>query len=288
MMCSLRRRLLPLSCLSLLLATPAAAQQVDEAARVRADAAYARGAEHYRAGEFAEAAAAFEEALAAVDDPALLWNIGMSLEKAGDLERARDVYTRFLAAKGGDPALRSKAGEALVRVGSKLATHQRQPSEVEQPTGEEQPETVAEPAEDQEPPAPAAAAGPDEQPAALGVEHVQEVEGPSPAGWILVGTGAAALAAGVGVLIAGDLEMSALADDLASGITWAEAVARKESADTLRVAGGVVAGVGALAAVGGLIVLLTTGGGDPRETVSFSAVPLRGGRGALLGVGGTY
>ena len=75
----------------------------------------------FNKGAYAEAAAKFQEAYDAIEDAALLWNIGISHEKAGELERAREVYTEFLSSRGGDPRRRGQAGESLGRVGAQLA-----------------------------------------------------------------------------------------------------------------------------------------------------------------------
>jgi len=80
------------------------------------DEAYGHGMELYAAGRFQEAAAAFKEAYSVANDPALLWNIARALEKAGELEEARDTYKDFLGHEDVHGDLRLKANEGLLRV----------------------------------------------------------------------------------------------------------------------------------------------------------------------------
>ena len=109
-----------MSTLLLLAAAPATAA-TSQAERARADAAYARGIELYESGLYADAAAQFEEAYTVVGDKLLLWNVGRSWERAGELDKARTAYEELLAHPRADAKMRAKVADALVRVGATMA-----------------------------------------------------------------------------------------------------------------------------------------------------------------------
>lgn len=73
------------------------------------------GVEHYGAGRYAEAAAAFREAHAITHQPELLFNLGMSLERAGELGAALEAFNLFASAgaPGYDRAQLDMRREAL-------------------------------------------------------------------------------------------------------------------------------------------------------------------------------
>lgn len=56
------------------------------------------GVEHYGAGRYAEAAVAFREAHALSHQPELLFNLGMALERAGELGAALEAFNLFASA----------------------------------------------------------------------------------------------------------------------------------------------------------------------------------------------
>jgi tetratricopeptide (TPR) repeat protein len=72
-----------------------------------------------RDGKYAEAAALYEQAYAVDPDAILLFNLGVVLEKQGDLPRARDFLQRYLDAEK-DPKLKEKGALRLAKVLAKL------------------------------------------------------------------------------------------------------------------------------------------------------------------------
>lgn len=105
-------------------------------------------------------------------------------------------------------------------------------------------------------------------------------------GVVLMAGGVAVLGLGVGLLAGAAADTEALAFDGEGRITapaTAENVAKARSLGGLRAAGGVLTGVGAAAAVAGLVVFLVAGNESP---VAVGATPLPGGFAAT--VGGTW
>lgn len=81
-----------------LLATPARAadKKADPRAEARAREHIQKGAAALRAGHYDEAMTEFEAGYAAVPLPGFILNMGHVQRQAGNLERARDYYRRFL------------------------------------------------------------------------------------------------------------------------------------------------------------------------------------------------
>jgi hypothetical protein len=95
-------------------------------------------------------------------------------------------------------------------------------------------------------------------------------EGGSAWPWVVVGTGGA-LAAGGGVLLGLALSRKAELEDLGDGeMTWPEFSEERDAVGTRALIGGVLIGVGAAAAAGGLVWALSRGG---RETLHVHAGP---------------
>src|SRR5687768_16655883 len=79
---------------------------------------FQRAREHYHNGRYAEAAADLESALVLdPGSPTLLYNLGRVYELAGDLERAIDVYRRYLPViPSSDAAERDRTQAAIRRL----------------------------------------------------------------------------------------------------------------------------------------------------------------------------
>lgn len=105
------------------------------------------------------------------------------------------------------------------------------------------------------------------------------------AGWTLAGVGGAAAVVGVVVLAVANPQLDEAGVIVPqAGQTPTEAVAAYRAAKSQQTIGGVVAGVGAAVAVGGLVLALMSGGDEPAKTVSL--VPVAGG--AVVSVGGSF
>lgn len=66
-------------------------------------------------GKYAEAAGLYEQSYALDPDPILLFNIGVVLEKTGDLPRASESLRRYVDLES-DPALRQRGSDRLARL----------------------------------------------------------------------------------------------------------------------------------------------------------------------------
>jgi hypothetical protein len=87
----------------------------------RYQAAFKEGTEKFERGAWSEARAAFERAYAIEPRPILLFNIGSTYRREGDLALAREHYRRFLEAGSGDAALEEIARGVLEEIDRALA-----------------------------------------------------------------------------------------------------------------------------------------------------------------------
>lgn len=105
------------------------------------------------------------------------------------------------------------------------------------------------------------------------------------AGWAMVGVGGAAAVGGAVLLALANPQLDAAGVIVPKdGQSPTEAVNAYKAAKSQQAIGGVVAGVGAAVAVGGLVLALMSGHDEPAKTVSV--VPVAGG--ALVSVGGAF
>jgi len=95
------------------------------------------GVEHFTAGRFTEAAAAFQEAHALTHRPELLFNLGLSRERAGNLEGALEAYSLFASAgaPGDDQAqMQSRIANLRARIVAQQAAAANATSNTPAPT----------------------------------------------------------------------------------------------------------------------------------------------------------
>jgi tetratricopeptide (TPR) repeat protein len=166
----------------------------DQAARRRAGELAAEAAEHYKSGELESAAALLRQAFGLYPEPKLMYNLARSLEGMGDKSGAVEAYERYLAT-GINIEDRGAIERRIATLKADLG-HTPTPTE---PTPKEP--TPEEPAPEE----PTSTHVPPPGPAAAAVAPVLVVapapvgdERPSAAPWIVIGLGAAALAAGGG------------------------------------------------------------------------------------------
>lgn len=101
------------------------------------------GVEHYSAGRYAEAAVAFREAHALSHQPELLFNLGLSLERAGELGAALEAFNLFATAGAPGYAmtqLDARRAALRARIAAEAARPATDPQPTPTPTA-----TVAEP-----------------------------------------------------------------------------------------------------------------------------------------------
>lgn len=251
---------------SALLAQPRApAPTPGAAALVRgADAHYRLGTRLYGEQAYAAAAAEFRAALAENAAPELNYNLGMSLEAAGDLSAARDAFEAYNRAVPAAPN-RDAVRERILTLQERIAA-----ARVTAPapaTSSAAGRTPISPA------APTVATGRSStvvDPVALPpVEHRGAPMPPAPA-WVLMGTGAAVLITS-GVLAA--LSQGALADCSVQGDTarcpTQDALDRARQAPGLTLAANVSLGVGIASLAGGLAWWALA----PRRSVTVGVSP---------------
>jgi len=262
-------------------APPSVPSGEDEAFR-----AHEAGRQAFAAGRYAEAATQFAAALALVDDVNILWNLGLSLERSGELERAATELDRLLARRDVPPAMRKKAVDAEYRVRTKLdARAAAATPEALLPVLE------AERAEALDADNGELATRLDGDIRALRARLVASgvVVPPRPGRsrlleWTLVGSGGAALATGVVLWLVGEGDHAELRDaqagaedGLVSDMTRARALSLREDGDTFKAAG-IATGLVGLAALGTGVVLLVLDDAPRTDArVEVGAAPLPGG-----------
>jgi tetratricopeptide (TPR) repeat protein len=201
-----------------------------------------RSDEAKTAGDLTAAARAYDEAYVAVPigpyalEAAILW------ERAGNSENAQTRYQQAAAAQDLTPEQQRLTVEALARVA--------RGEQVEAP-----PTTVQR----------------DGTPTVVQVSDPPPKSGTPVMGWALVGTGAAAIVAGVVVVVIGNgkaADLRAAQDGARDGVTddlsRADALALESDAGVFQTAGVITAIAGAAMSATGLVLVLTSG--DERET----------------------
>lgn len=230
-----------------LLSLTASAQDATERARVHFEA----GTRAFDTGEYEAAVAEFERAYELTRHPDLLFNIYSSAERAGQLERAADALTRFLAEGQVEEARRPVLQRRLANLRERIAARgtETEPREATEP----EPAAAAGPAPEPPPPAPTPG-------------------GVHPAG-VAVLIAAGVLAASFGVFAGlSAAEDGALAQSCAPTCTDAEVsalVAYNTVADVSWIAA-------AVAGVTGIVLLFALppeGGGEPRAVLAPWATP---------------
>ena len=109
-------------------ATPAARAQDAEPDAAPADAyerAFVHGRQLFDAGEFGAARVEFLRAYAAKREPLLLFNIGSTYRREGDVAKALEYYERFLAEAPPEDPLRATAEELVVELRAQIQEEAR-------------------------------------------------------------------------------------------------------------------------------------------------------------------
>ncbi len=191
----------------------AAVDPGDEEARLRFEA----GRVAFIAGRNEEALADFRRAYELSERPALLYNIGVALDRLRRDAEALEAFERYLAEA--PPAQLQNRGEVEARIGVLREAIARDAA-----------------AEQTPPPIPASDDGPDGVGLALAI------------------VGGAIALGGVGVLVAGSLDRARV-DGAMSPAEWSDYADSAARAPILEGVGAAVAGVGAALAVVGIVIL---------------------------------
>lgn len=106
-------------------AAPAVHAQKAEAKAPDFDALVASGGELFRQGKFAEARVKWQKAFELNPDPTLLFNIGSTYRREGDLQQALHYYQRYLDEAPPDAQYRAVAEEAVLNVKVQIKAKKR-------------------------------------------------------------------------------------------------------------------------------------------------------------------
>ncbi len=215
------------------LASPVSAE---EASDPEFDAIVAQAVEHYGAQRYEQAIELFERAYAMQPQPELIYNIGRIYERSVQREQAVEQYERFLGLPNTTADLRARAATSLEALRTELAVLQRanQPNSDDNNSGSNgsgEPNTAI-------PIAPPIEEGPSNTGAVIG--------------WLLIGTGAAALITGgliggIALGAEGDAEEAQSLDAFDTNAARANDLAL--GSDVLFAAGGAMA-------IAGIVILI--------------------------------
>ncbi|MFO0751253.1 MAG: hypothetical protein U1F43_37130 [Myxococcota bacterium] len=240
-----------------------AAAPGDRSGEAQAMAEYEAGKDAFGQGHYAVAASHFERAFEFFDDANILWNLGLSLERAGELASAKARLDALLLRDDVAAGVRKRAGEAPDRVVARLAARAAAKTTEALLLVVEDERDAAEDAGNAE-----LVLRLDKEVAALQADleaHGRALPDRSPSHaleWSLVAGGGAALATGLVLWLVGDVKHGDLrdaeagaVDGVVSDMTRRRALSLRSQGDSLKI-GGIVTGVAGLAAVGTGTVLL--------------------------------
>jgi len=228
----------------------AAAQGSDAEAR----ALYTAGEVAYSEGRYESARDYFQRAFDMSGRALLLFNIGSAAEHLRHDEEALRAFERYLAETPEDAPNRVAVAARIEILRRTIGTT----AEATEATETEATET--EPTETE-----ATETEPTETEATVGPSHADDGPGAGP--WVLVGVGAAVAIAGAVLVGVGFANADTVAN-APDGVSWTELSGAYESAPILEGVGFALIGVGAAAAVGGVIWAVTGGGSSDSTTAS--------------------
>jgi tetratricopeptide (TPR) repeat protein len=196
------------------------------------DALIAQATEKFKDKDYAGSVALFERAYAVQPEPAILFNIGRIYEEAQNAEAAIGYYEKFIADESVELKDREKAVQRLQVLRTIVEIREKEKAKAQPPAPKPQPETQPRPADPQPKPT---------------TDKPQQNRFLKPAGFALIGTGAA--------LLIGGAVSGGLARRQYGAFTSAETLQQSEdaqqrgrqlaiTADALFITGGIVAAVG--------------------------------------------
>ncbi|MCB9527569.1 MAG: hypothetical protein R3F65_10980 [bacterium] len=237
---------------------PAAAQPADTVEKVEALAREARTL--YDAGEFGQAVAVYLEAYKLQPTAAVLYNVAVIYDKKlQEVDLAIDFYRRYIGSPDADPPAVQRA---TVRI-QELKTEQAARREADLARLPTRPPPTATP----------------EDTVLQPVEVDRPLSGQTVWGYVALGSGVA-LAAGGAVM--GVLASDA-ADEFAGSTDLDDKLDHRDTAESRALVADVLIGVGAAAAVAGLLMIVLDDGDPAARGASIGLAPTAGGVGIWWG-----
>ncbi|MCB9651317.1 MAG: tetratricopeptide repeat protein [Deltaproteobacteria bacterium] len=247
-------------------ATPALAQadvssesKPSQQDREQAVALFERSAKAYQEGNFEEAASYLRTAYLLDPAPILLYNLAKALEGAGRLEESKAAFEKYLEREPDTPdrkGIERRIATLTIQIEERAALEKLKAERARLLT--------------QPPPPTPAPPPPTEPPAPSVVVATPAPEAPTRvAPWIIVGVGAAGVAAG-GVLGYLSSQRTRMAEDEPTHSKASDLVQR---ADTFALGANIAYGVGGAALLGGLVWAIFGGGDDDDAQVQALLTP---------------
>jgi tetratricopeptide (TPR) repeat protein len=196
-----------------------------------------RGNEQFKSGDFEAAKDSFEAAYEIEPDPAFVFGVGQALNQMGDCRGAIRKYNQVKDSADAAPELRQLAEQAMLACAEKVANEEPDPAE---PSGDPEGDTTEDGA-----PVDDLGEDPTELPPDTGPKPRKWYK--DPLGDSLVAVGLAGTGAGIGLLVAAQLEQNK------DSSTYADFDERLDKIKTFRIAGGVTLGIGGALLIGGVI-----------------------------------
>lgn len=232
----------------LALGSAMASAQSDDLERARG--AFEQGRVAYEAGNFRTALERFQEAYRLTNEPDVLYNVATAADRLREDRVALEAYRGYLASRP-DSADRAQVEARIEVLSTRLAREEEERARRE--------------AEEQALREQLARARPSD---------------PGPTPWIVLGTGAALVAAGVVLVVVAEVDAACVREPAGcvqdpSAPTWAEVAGAYDRVPVLQGVGGALLGAGAVAAAIGIAWGLS-GGGAAEVAVGPGGLIVRG------------
>ena len=218
----------------------------------RAKAYYAEGQEKFDVEDFDGALAAFSKSFDAFPHFRTIFNIGLCYEKLGDGVKAIDMYQRYLEWPSDVPN-RDRVARKVLDLKEKHKIVDPEPAEVEAEAPPVEASKVL-------PPPNNAPDGPQATVPQIVPERVKAGREVTVSGWVLMGTGAAGVAAGAVLLGLARSRLQDMRDAESAGATYRSGVhgSLKQDGERFQLAGWITGAVGiGTVAAGATLILLS-------------------------------
>jgi tetratricopeptide (TPR) repeat protein len=214
-----------------------------------------QGLADYQAGRYEQAIESFRTAKAMKNDPKLAYNVGRCYEKLGRVDEAIGAYQEFVNAPGTTSQERAKGLEQIKALQAEKAARDEAARPQPKHSAESAPTEASSPqAAPPSPPRASASATGEVRPEK---SHVLE--------WTLITVGAAGIVAGS---IFGGLTLGQKST-YDSAITLADKQSARDAGNRDAVISDITMGVGAVAAIAGLAILIFARGDEPERAASI-------------------
>ena len=247
-------------------AAPAAGEQVtrDEAgAEAEARALYAAAQAAFHEGRFENSLQYFQRAYELTRRPALLYNLGVTYDRMRRDEEALAAFEQYLREEPDAENVREVEGRVAVLRQALARTTDTQATSAE---------TTPVEATTRVEPTPVETAPIDRTPPIVTAPS----NDPGPGPWIVVGVGGAAVVAGAVLLAVAAADVAAV-EGASPGTHWSEVRGAYDRSEAESIAGGVLLGVGAAAAIAGVVWAVAGSGGSEVEVApTAGGVVVRG------------